>query len=74
MLDLFFIEILALVAVLFPIVFYILDTIENYIEKKYGDITRNKFIKWISYISNSILIVAFISVCLSLFFDTPFPH
>ena len=62
------------ISILMPIIFWTLNHIEDWVERKYGDDTRKKFLKWVQYVSVGGLIIAFIVICLTTYLDPPFSH
>jgi uncharacterized PurR-regulated membrane protein YhhQ (DUF165 family) len=74
--DVFFLGILVVIlfgfAILLPPVFGILNWIEDMVEKKYGDESRRKFVYWTGYVSISLLVIALVTIAITLYLDPPF--
>jgi len=59
-------------AILIPSVFWTLNHIEDWVEKKYGNDNRKKFLKWVQYISVGLVIVSILCIFITIYLDPPF--
>ena len=76
MLDFIIVMMLVIIAIMLPIEFAILNWVEDWIERKYGNDTRKSFLKWTQYISIGLILLCILGGFITFYFYQPFhtPH
>lgn len=62
------------IALFVPIVFGTLNHIEDWVERKYGNDSKKKFVSWTGYISIGLVIISILGIFLTIYLDPPFTY